>query len=419
MLSSRENVIRALNHKAPERVPLDLGSTAVSGIAASTLHELRAALGLEEKPVRVNEPFQMLGVVDDDVLDAIGSDVVGLGDDSTFYGFPATDWKPWTLFDGTPVLVPGKFNTVVADDGTLYQYPEGETSLPPSARMPAGGFYHDSIERQQPYDPETLDPAEWVRDMYHVYTDEELRLLEKRSIALYEGTTRAVIGNWGQGGFGDIAWVPGPGVREPKGIRSVADWYMAALLYPEYIKGIYEGQLEIALKNLPLYKQAVGSRIQAIFVSGTDFGSQTGPFISPRAYRDLYKPYHKAINDWIHDNTEWKTFFHTCGSMAALYDDLIEAGVDIVNPVQISAADMAPQSLKERFGDRLVFWGGGIDTQHVLPFGTPEEVAEHVTENVRILSKDGGFVFATVHNVQSGVPITNLQAMFAAFGACR
>jgi len=419
MLSSRERVIRALNHEEPDRVPLDLGSTAVSGISASTLYSLRKALGLKQRRVRVHEPFQMLGVVDDDVLDAIGADVVGLSDDGTFYGFPATDWKPWTLFDGTPVLVPGKFNTEISSDGTLYQYPEGDKSLQPSARMPPGGFYHDSIDRQQPYDPETLDPEEWVRDMYHVYTDEELRLLEERSKALDEGTSRAIIGNWGQGGFGDIAWVPGPGVREPKGIRSVADWYMASLLHSDYIEGIYDLQLEIALQNLVLYKQAVGSRIQAIFVSGTDFGAQTGPFISPRAYRELYKPRHKAINDWIHENTEWKTYFHTCGSMVELYDDLIEAGVDIVNPVQISAEGMAPQALKDRFGDRLVFWGGGVDTQHVLPFGTPEKVAEQVKANVRILGKGGGFVFAAVHNVQSGVPVENLKAMFKALEECR
>jgi len=416
MPTSRERVTQALNHQEPDRVPLDLGATSVTGIAASTLHQLRQALRLDARRVRVHEPFQMLGDVDDDVLDALGVDIIGLRDDSTFFGFPATGWKPWTLFDGTPVLVPGGFNTEVSEDGSLYQYPEGDTSEAPSGRMPADGYYHDSIERQEPYDPRTLDPEEWVRDMYHLYTDEELRLLEERSRALYENTTRAVIGNWGQGGFGDIAWVPAPHVRHPKGIRSVADWYMAALLYPDYVAGIYDLQLEIALRNLELYRQAVGERIVAIFVSGTDFGAQTGPFISPQTYRELFKPRHKAINDWVHANTNWKTFFHTCGSMVALYDDLVEAGVDIVNPVQISADGMDPETLKERWGDRLVFWGGGVDTQQVLPFGTPEEVAEHVRRNVEVFSRGGGYVFSAVHNIQARVPVENLLAMFRALG---
>lgn len=419
MATSRERVIQALNHQEPDRVPLDLGSTAVTGIAASTLYALRRALGLQERRVRVHEPFQMLGTVDDDVLDALGVDVVGLSDDSTFFGYPAQDWKPFTLFDGTPVLVPGRFNTAIAEDGSLYQYPEGDETERPSGRMPAEGYYHDAIERQEPYDPSTLNPEEWVRDMYHVYTDEELRLLEERSRALYEGTSRAIIGNWGQGGFGDIAWVPAPGARRPRGIRSVADWYMATALYPDYIGAIFDLQTEIALQNLPLYREAVGDRIQAIFVSGTDFGAQTGPFISPRAYRELFKPRHKAINDWIHEHTGWKTFFHTCGSMVALYDDLVEAGVDVVNPVQISAEGMNPRTLKERWGESLVFWGAGVDTQRVLPFGEPEEVAAQVRENLAILGRGGGYVFAAVHNVQARVPVANLMAMFEALEACR
>lgn len=419
MLTSRERVLRALHHEEPDRPPIDLGSTAVSGIAASTLYRLRGALGLEVHPVRVHEPFQMLGQVEEDVLDALGVDVVGVGLDDTFFGYPARDWKPFTLFDGTPVLVPGRFNTTPNPDGSLYQYPEGDTSEPPSAHMPAEGFYFDSIERQAPYDPEHLDPAEWVVDNARVYTDEEARTLEERAKAIYEGTSRAIIINWGGGGFGDIAWVPAPGARHPKGIRSVAEWYMATVLYPDYVKGIFDLMLEIALKNLVILKQAVGDRAAAIFVSGTDFGMQSGPFISPHAYRDLFQPRHKAINDWIHANTPWKTFFHTCGSMVALFDDLVAAGVDIVNPAQISAAGMDPAAIKARWGDRLVFWGGGVDTQRVLPFGRPEEVAAQVEENARILGAGGGFVHASVHNVQARVPVENLLAMYRALGTLR
>lgn len=419
MSTSRERVQTTLEHRQPDRVPLDLGSTAVTGIMASALYRLRGALGLEQRRVYVHEPYQMLGRVDDDVLDALGVDVVGLQDDMTMFGFAARDWKPFTLHDGTPVWVPGLFNTEPAADGNLYQYPQGDRTAPPSGRMPLEGYYHDAVERQQPYTEADLDPEQWVREMYAVYTDEELRALEQRAASLYDGTSRAILGNFGSAGFGDIAHVPGLAVRRPTGIRAVADWYMATALYPDYIRGIFDLQLEIALKNLALYHQAVGDRIVAIFLSGTDFGAQHGSFISPRAYRELFKPYHRAVNDWVHTHTKWKTFYHSCGSMVALYDDMIEAGVDIVNPVQISAAGMAPQALKEHWGDRLVFWGGGVDTQHVLPFGSPEEVAAHVRENVRVLGEGGGFVFTAVHNIQASVPTENLMALFRALNEAR
>ncbi len=419
MSTSRERVQTTLAHRQPDHVPLDVGSTAVTGIMASALYRLRAALGLEQHPVYVHEPYQMLGRLDEDVLDALGVDVIGLQDDTTMFGFPARDWKPFTLHDGTPVWVPGRFNTEPAEDDSLYQYPQGDSSAAPSGRMPSGGYYHDAIERQQPYTEADLDPEEWVQDMYAVYTDEQLRTLEERATALYNNTSRAIVGNFGSAGFGDIAHVPGLAVREPKGIRAVADWYMATALYPDYVRGIFDRQLEIALKNLALYHEAVGDKIVAVFLSGTDFGAQHGSFISPRAYRELFKPYHQAVNNWVHTHTPWKTFYHSCGSMVALYDDMIEAGVDIVNPVQISAAGMEPQTLKDRWGDQLVFWGGGVDTQQVLPFGTPEEVATHVRENVRVLGRGGGFVFTAVHNIQATVPTENLVALFSAFNEAR
>lgn len=419
MATSRERVWKALNHQTPDRVPLDIGATAVSGISASSLSRLRSILHLAPRPVRVHEPYQMLGQLDDDVLDALGVDIVGLGDDSTFFGYPQRDWKPFNLFDGTPVLVPGGFNTELNPDGSLYQFPQGNPAYEPSARMPAGGYYHDAIERQDPYDPELLDPDEWVKDMYHIYTDDELRLLETRSRALFDGNSRAIIGNFGQGGFGDIAWVPGTHIPHPKGIRAVADWYMATALYPEYIHGIFSRQCEIALRNLETYHQAVGERIAAIFISGTDFGSQDRPFISLQAYRTLFKPYHKAINDWVHAHTPWKTFFHTCGSIVTYLDDFIDAGVDIINPVQISAAGMQPTELKARWGKQLVFWGGGVDTQRVLPFGTPEEIKADVSSNIAILGRDGGMIFSAVHNIQSSIPNANLEALVQAFQTFR
>ena len=419
-MNSRERVIAALNHQQPDRVPLDLGATAVTGISAAALHRLRHALRLAERTVRVHEPYQMLGQVDHDVLDAVGGDVLGLLDELTMFGFPYREWKPFRLADGTPVEVPVDFNTAPADDGYLYQYPKGDRTSPPSGRMPPEGLYHDAIERQEkPLEEADLDPDVWVDEMYGLLSEETLRSLETRSRQLYDSGDRAVFGNFGGAAFGDIALVPGLTVARPHGIRAVADWYMAALLYPDYVRGIFERQLEIALQNLELYRQAVGDRIVAVFISGTDFGSQTGAFISPKVYREMYQPFHRAVNDWVHANTTWKTFYHSCGSMVALYDDFVAAGVDIVNPVQISATGMDPEVLKARWGDKLTFWGGGVDTQRVLAFGTPEEVRENVRANIAAFGANGGFIFSAVHNIQATVPTPNLLALFEALNDYR
>lgn len=413
-MTSRERVKKALNHEVPDKIPLDLGSTPVTGIAASTLSKFRKALGLAERLVKVHEPFQILGRVEEDVLDVLEIDVVGIELRTTFFGYTNERWNPWRTSDGTNVLVGEGFTTTEDEQGNLLIYPGGDMTVQPCAKMPKGGFYFDALVRQEPIDPEQLDPEEWVKQMFTKFTDEDLNHIERQASNLYHNTERAIIGNFGQGGLGDIAFVPGPWVKEPKGIRDQKEWYVAHLLYPEYLKGIFELQTEIALKNLELYRQAVGDKIEAIFISGTDFGTQIGPFISPDLYREMYKPLHKKINEWVHANTTWKTFFHSCGSIVEFLNDFIDAEVDIINPVQCSAVGMEAKVLKEKYGESLVFWGGGIDTQRILPFGTPDEVKEQVKERIDILGKDGGFVFSAIHNIQPRTPIDNLVALFEA-----
>jgi hypothetical protein len=328
------------------------------------------------------------------------------------FGFANENWKPWRLFDGTEVLIPELFNTSQDKDGNLLLYPQGDTSVPPSGKMPKGGYYFDAIVRQETIDEKYLDPREWVKDQYPVYTDEELRYLEETANNLYQNTNLSVLGCFWQGGFGDIAVVPGLSVKHPKGIRDPQDWIMAHALYPEYIKGIFSLQCEIVLQNLELYRQAMGDNIDVIVVSGTDLGAQNASSISPDMYRDIYKPFHKIVNEWIHKNTSWKAWYHSCGSVVSLLDDLVDAGIDILNPVQCSAAGMDPVLLKKKYGDKLVFWGGGVDTQRTLPFGTPEEVRQEVTERCQIFGKKGGFVFNPIHNIQPKTPIENIIAMF-------
>ena len=332
------------------------------------------------------------------------------------FGFKNENWKPWQLFDGTQVLIPRDFVTTSDSEGNIFLYPQGDTSVAPSGKMPRGGFYFDPLVRQEPIDQKHLDPQEWVENQYSLLTEEDLGYLEKTVDHLYKNTDLAIVNCFGQGGFGDIALVPGPGVKHPKGIRDPQEWYVAHLEYPDYIKGIFELQCRIALKNLELLYQAVGDKIEAIVVSGTDFGTQKASFISPKTYREIYKPFHQRLNDWIHQHTQWKVFYHTCGSVISLLDDLVEVGVDILNPVQCSAEGMEAEGLKNKYGDQLIFWGGGVDTQKTLPFGTPAQVKREVEERCHTLGRGGGFVFAAIHNIQPQTPVENLLAMFEVLG---
>jgi hypothetical protein len=330
---------------------------------------------------------------------------------TNFFGFLNENWKPWTMFDGTPVLVPEKFNTEPDENGNILMYPQGDWSAPACAKMPKDGFYFDDIIRQPPLDENNLNVADNLEE-FTLISDDELAYLEQQSHAMLENSDRAVVMALGGMAFGDVALVPGPMLKYPKGIRDITEWYMSTAMRADFISDIYERQCEIALQNLPKIYKAVGERVQIAWLSGTDFGSQNNCLISPKAFRNLYKPFYKRLNDWIHENTGWKVFIHTCGSILPLIPDIIEAGFDILNPVQISAANMDPVVLKERFGDKIVFWGGGIDTQKVLPFGTPDEVRAQVTHTIRTFGKGGGYVFNPVHNVQANVPIENLLAMY-------
>lgn len=413
MMTPRERVRKALNHETPDRVPVDLGATWVTGIAASAYARLRPALGLKAEPPKINEPLQLLGTMEDDVREKLGIDVVGLWPQSTIFGFRNRGWKPWTLQDGTEVLVSKEFETTVDEQGDTLVYPKGDRTAQPSGRLPKGGFYFDSIVRQGPLDEDHLDPNDWA-EQFGIYSDEDLEELRRQADALYNNTQYAIISNFGQGGLGDIAVVPGEMLLNPKGLRDPNLWYEFLALHPDYIQGIFELQSQAAMKNLKLLHQAVGNKLDAVIISGTDFGTQRGSMISPAMFRKLWKPSFTQFNAWVHQNTTWKTFYHTCGSVVNLLDDFVEMGMDILNPVQCSAAGMDPVMLKEKYGKKLVFWGGGVDTQKTLPFGTPREVYDEVRERIRVFNQDGGFIFNPIHNVQAPTPVENILAMFRA-----
>ena len=203
-------------------------------------------------------------------------------------------------------------------------------------------------------------------------------------------------------------------LKHPKGIRDISEWYMSTVMRRDYVYEIFEKQTDIALKNLDRIWGKVGDNVDAVFLCGTDFGIQSGTFCSPDTYKDLWMPHYKRVNDWIHANTTWKTFKHSCGSVVTFMEDFIESGFDIINPVQCSAKGMDPEFLKKEYGKDIVFWGGGVDTQQTLPFGSPEEVRAEVLERCEVFSKNGGFIFNTIHNTVAKTPIANFVAMLEA-----
>ena len=414
-MTSRERVRKAIHHQLPDRVPLDLGSTSVTGIHASAYGKLKQVLGLAEGRIRVIDPFQMLSEVEETVRRRLGVDTFGIQLPNTVFGFRNRDWKPWTLFDGTPVEVAGGFQVSSDTNGDLLLHPQGDRAAPPSGRMAKGGYYFDAIVRQKPLEEPKLNAKRWVEQTFALYTDEDARYLEDSVRQAFEQTTYALVGNFCDGGLGDIGIVPAPAAKDPEGVRDPQEWYISLLTRREYIREIFHHQVELALKNLQIYAQACGERIDVIDVSETDFGGQRGLLISREMFRDLFLPGFRRLNDWIHRHTGWKVFYHSCGAITEILEDLIEAGVDILNPVQYSAAGMELKVLKRRYGRRLVLWGGGIDTQRVLPFGTPDQVRQEVHDNLRILEAGGGYVFSPVHNLQATTARENLAALFETF----
>lgn len=419
MMTSRERVQAALEHRQPDRVPLDLGGTHQTGMHVDAVYKLRQALGLDPPgtPVKVIDPFQLLGEIGVDLLDALGADVVPLRRPVTTFGFRNEGWKSWTTFGGTPVLVPEGFNTDPDANGDILLYPCGDKTVPASARMPRGGFYFDALTRQDPIDDDDLRVEDNLEEFTSV-AEADLALLKTEAERL-AATDRAVLLSFGGTSLGDISHVPAMELRHPRGIRAVDEWYVSTKLRRDYVYEVFERQCEIGMGNLKRMYAAIGDVPSVVHISGTDFGAQQGPLFSPDDYRTLFKPFHVKINDWVHSHTPWKTFIHSCGSMWRFLDDVVDAGFDCLNPVQTSAADMAPEALKAKYGPRLTFWGGGMDTQRVLPFGTAEEVRAMVRERMAIFGVGGGFVFNTVHNVQPGIPTENLLAMFEAINEYR
>jgi hypothetical protein len=408
-MTSRERVRTTLAHREPDRVPVEFGSTTVTGMHALVVERLRAHYGLERHPVTVPVPYNMLGLVEEDLAAAMGLDLVGVLARNTNYGYPNENWKEFRTPWGQVVLVSGHFQYTTDANGDLLTYPQGDVTAPPSGRMPPSSFFFDTIIRQEAIDEDALNPDDNLQE-FGPLSDLDVAHFRER-IAAAAATDRAVVVAIGGTGFGDIAAVPAPGLPYPKGIRDITEWYVSLATRQAYVEAVFTRQCEIALGRLAQLHAAVGNAIDIIYLCGTDFGTQASRFCSLETFDRLWAPHYRRLNDWVHTHTTWKTMKHTCGAVESLLPRLCDVGFDIFNPVQCSAAGMEPGTLKQRYGDRLVFFGGGVNTQQTLPFGTPAEVRAEVLERCGIFAKGGGYIFNAIHCVQANTPVQNVVAM--------
>jgi hypothetical protein len=397
-MTSRERVRTALAHREPDRVPLDLGSNLTSGIMAHALDRLRRHLGLERRPVRVHEVFQMLGEVEVDVVERLGADILPVEPLVQFFGLRRENWKPWKLWDGTDVLVPGQFAVGVDGEGGWLLHTGGDPTKPVEGRMPRGGFYFDMPSLTETRPDWAPPQAAEVRGQ-NLLSTAELDHMQARAEHLFRSTDKALLlGAWDSTG---LPWV-----------GSIPDFLVLLLTDPHYVRDLFAARTEVAIRNLEALASRLGDTIDVIGLEGNDFGAQNAELISPELFEELFVPFLRQQNDWVHAHTRWKTWYHCCGSITRILPMMIDCGVDVINPVQTSAAGMDPAWLKRTFGSRVVFWGGGVDTQRTLPFGTPEQVAAEVRERIRVLAPGGGYIFNPIHNIQQGTPPANIAAAY-------
>jgi hypothetical protein len=312
-MTGKERIKATLNHTDPDRVPIDFGGCAQTTIHVSVIAGLRDHFGLEKRLVKVDEPYTMMGKIDEDLKDALDVDVNAIPGYNTFFGVPRDEWKEFVMEDGLEVLIPKNFNITRDDAGDIYTYPQGDTSVPPSGKMPKGGYYFDAIIRQQPIDDDNLNVDDNLEE-FTAMSEQELEWLKDR-MKESESSGRATLAAVPGAGLGDIACVPGPWMKDPKGIRDIQEWYMSTVLRKDYMHELFDRQTDIVITNLKKMFAALGNNLDIAWVCGTDFGTQNSTFCSMDTYNELYKPYYQKTNKWIHENTEWKTFKHCCGAV--------------------------------------------------------------------------------------------------------
>jgi len=392
-LTSRERVLTAIAHKEPDRVPIDFGGMRSTGIMAIAYNKLKAHLGITGGETRLYDTGQQLALPEPPILERFHVDVIDLN--NQLGRFPE-EWRDWTLPDGSPAKAPVGFNPVRVEGGWAELGSKGEVL----SRMPDGCLYFEAC-----FHP--LAEAETFADVDRLFDPQpvkpgDLAGLRERAKWLYENTDYAIMlgfgGNILEGGQGLFGW----------------ERFMTEIaLNTDLVEYTLDKMVEVYMENLRIYLDAIGEYIQLIQM-GDDLGTQTATMLSPELYRRVVKPRHAKQYHFIREYSNVHIFLHACGSCYDIMGDLVDEGVEVLNPVQTSAAKMDPRTLKREFGDKLTFWGGGCDTQQMLPNVTPEEIDRHVKERIEIFAPGGGYVFNQVHNVQANVPPANVVAMFDA-----
>ena len=407
-MNSRERIITTLNHQQPDTVAIDFGGHRSSGIAAIAYDKLKKALGISTGDIYVYDMVQQLAIVETEVLDAVGADVIEMG-----RGFLLndSDWRDWVLPDGTPCKIPYYVNiekrgedwVLLSDDGI-------DLGI-----MKKGCLYFEQtfwpwdnidFENQHEFDFDyAFSHSMWFTvptPAGHLQlTDEGCKELAEGAKKLRESTDRAILGIFGGNLF-----------EVPQFLYKMDNYLTYMGLYPDAIKRLSQALFDLYKPRMEKWIAAVGPYID-IMLFGDDLGGQNGPLMSPAMYREYYKPWHDKL--WHHAKElapHVNIHLHCCGGIDPILNDLIEAGLESSNPAQISCVGMDPKHLKDVYGDRFTFWGGGCDTRSILPNGTPDEVRQNVNELVSIFAPDGGFVFQQVHNILANVPTENIIAMF-------
>ncbi len=391
-------MLSALQHRESDRVPIDLGATDSSGIMGIAYNRLKQRLGVSGT-TRVFDMRQMIAKVEPPVVTAVGSDAVPLL-------IEPRQWKPWTLADGSVVQIPAKALLRRLDDGTMAHFAEDGTVL---ARSPAGGLYFDTV-RHPLEDARTLEDIDAGMPFIESYDwpahlDDTFPLMAERAKHLFESTSYAIVGNLCVHLF-----------AAGQSLRGFENFMTDLLVDKPLVHRLMERLIEGYLPRIDRYLEAVGKYVQVILVND-DLGTQGGPQVAPELYREMIKPYQKSLWGYIKKASGKPLLLHSCGSVADLIPDLIDAGVDALNPIQISAARMDPRVLKREYGRDITFWGGGCDTQSILSRGTPRQVRDEVRRRVDELAPGGGFVFCQVHNIQADVPPENVLAMYEELGS--
>jgi uroporphyrinogen decarboxylase len=407
-MTSRERILASIDHREPDRVPVDLGSTPSSGISAIAYGRLKQHLGIEGGHTRVYDVVQQLAQPEDVILDRYGIDVLDVG---RTFNTREEDWREVVLFDGSKAQYPQWFHPEATADGGFIARAANGTAI---AAQPKGMNFYDQTcfpwEDDYPAEfdglPDAMGKVLWAALAHspwdHAADPDFWETLRRNALELRAGSDRALMVVAGCNLF---EW--------GTFLRRIDNFLMDLLAEPGQVERLLDALVAIHLRTLENVCMAVGD-VADIIRFGDDLGMNTGPFMSPGTYRSLFKPRHARLCDYVHKHSKMRTFLHSCGSIHALLPDLIEAGFEVINPVQTLCHDMEAERLKKDFGNDITFWGGGADTRSILNHGTPQQVKDDVRRRIDIFAPGGGFVFNTIHNILGDVPPENIEAMFEA-----